>query len=121
MIEFNSPGGSLNDAIRGYQALKTANVQTLVTGECASACSVLFLAGQQRAVQPAARLGVHQWRSVKQPADEAEAQSLSGALVALFKDAGVSEEFFIAGSRAPSSSMYWLTMHELRNWGVVTI
>lgn len=121
MIEFNSPGGSLIDAIRGYQALKTANVQTLVTAECASACSVLFLAGQQRAVQPAAKLGVHQWRSIKQPADEAEAQSLSGALVALFKDAGVSEEFFIAGSQASSSSMHWLTMHELRNWGVVTI
>ena len=41
-------------------------------------------------------------------------------LVALFKEAGVSEEFFVAGASTGASDMYWLTRSELRDWGVTT-
>ncbi|MEQ9694121.1 ATP-dependent Clp protease proteolytic subunit [Shimia sp. SDUM112013] len=119
-VSFDSPGGLLDEAMRGYAALRAANVKTVVTGECASACSILFLGGTAREVGPMARLGIHQWRSVEQPAHESEAQLLSGLLVALFKEAGVSEEFFVAGASTAAGDMYWLTRSEMRDWGVTT-
>ncbi|MDP2580050.1 hypothetical protein Q8W37_08915 [Shimia thalassica] len=119
-VAFDSPGGLINEAMRGYAELRNAGVTTVVSGECASACSILFLGGTERDIQPMARLGVHQWSSVSHPTHESEAQLLSGMLVALFKEAGVSEEFFVAGASTGASDMYWLTRSELRDWGVTT-
>ncbi|MDP2520470.1 hypothetical protein [Shimia thalassica] len=119
-VAFDSPGGLINEAMRGYAELRNAGVTTVVSGECASACSILFLDGTERDIQPMARLGVHQWSSVSDPTHESEAQLLSGMLVALFKEAGVSEEFFVVGASTGASDMYWLTRSELRDWGVTT-
>ncbi|PSL16055.1 ATP-dependent Clp protease proteolytic subunit [Shimia abyssi] len=118
-ITFDSPGGILNDAVRGFEVLKANDVNTVVNGECASACTILFLGGSKRSVDPGARVGVHQWDTIDGEADEAETQAFAGALVALFKAAGVREDFFIAGSQTSPEDMYWLSGHELRAWRVV--
>jgi len=120
VIEFNSPGGSLEEAIRGHEVLRAADVQTIVTGECASACTILFLGGAERSVETDGRIGVHQWASVGVEADESEAQALSGALVALFKDAGVDEDFFIVGSQTPPQDIRWLSLEEMLAWNVIS-
>ncbi|MCV2890672.1 COG3904 family protein [Ruegeria aquimaris] len=119
-VLFNSPGGSLEDAMRGFSALKDKDIDAVVTGECSSACTLLFLAGQSRSITQEGSVGVHQWRSVGAQTNEGDAQLLSGTLVALMKEAGVSEDFFIAGSSVPPDEILWLSRDQLRDWGVLT-
>lgn len=120
VVEFASPGGALSAALQGHDALRAADVETVATGPCASACTILFLGGSKRSVTASGQIGVHQWDSIGGEADESEAQALSGTLVDLFKQAGVAEEFFIAGSQTPPDEIYWLTRAELQSWGVTT-
>ena len=119
-VLFNSSGGSMENAMRGFSALKDKDIDAVVTGECSSACTLLFLAGKSRSITPEGSVGVHQWRSVGAQTTEGEAQLLSGTLVALMKEAGVSEEFFIAGSSVPPEEILWLSRDQLWGWGVLT-
>ena len=119
-VLFNSPGGSLENAMRGFSVLKGKDIEAVVTGECSSACTLLFLAGQSRSITQEGSVGVHQWRTVGSETNESEAQLLSGTLVALMREAGVSEDFFIAGSFVPPDEILWLSHDQLRDWGVLT-
>ena len=119
-VELASPGGEIGEAIRGYEAMHAAGIETVATGHCASACTILFLAGAERSVEFEGAIGVHQWRTGSGFTSDADAQFTSALLLQLFSTAGVSENFYIAGARTPSAGMRWLTRNELREWGVVT-
>jgi hypothetical protein len=119
-IELSSPGGQMGEGIRGYEAIRNAGATTVVTGECASACTILFLGGIDRSVEAGGRIGVHQWRSESGAASEVEAQEVSANLLSIFAAAGVSEQFFIAGASTVPSEIRWLTQQELTEWRVVS-
>lgn len=106
--------------MRGFSVLKGKDIEAVVTGECSSACTLLFLAGQSRSITQEGSVGVHQWRTVGSETNESEAQLLSGTLVALMREAGGSEDFFIAGSFVPPDEILWLSHDQLRDWGVLT-
>ncbi|MCF6329815.1 MAG: hypothetical protein L3J02_08460, partial [Henriciella sp.] len=120
VVEFTSPGGLIGEAVRGFNAIQTARVKTVATGDCSSACTLLFLGGTDRTVSIGGKIGVHQWRSEDGVATDFDAQMMSAMLVSLTSSVGVSEKFFITGARTPASGMYYLTRAELSNWGVVT-
>lgn len=119
-IELSSPGGLMGEGVRGYEAIKNAGATTVATGECASACTILFLGGIDRSVEAGGRIGVHQWRSEAGVASEVEAQEVSANLLSIFAAAGVSEQFFIAGASTVPSEIRWLTQQELNEWRVVS-
>lgn len=58
-VELVSPGGRLHEAELMAAALKPRGHEVRVVGDCASACTVVFLAGQPRQMTPGARLGFH--------------------------------------------------------------
>ncbi len=120
VIEFSSPGGLVDEAIRGHTVLRDADVKTIATGPCASSCTLLFLGGAERDVVGSGSIEVHQWRTEVGVSDEADSQLTSAILVHLFSAAGVSEEFFVAGASTPADQLYRLSRAELVNWGVVT-
>ncbi len=120
VIEFSSPGGLVDEAIRGHMALRDADVRTVATGPCASSCTLLFLGGTERDVVGSGSIEVHQWRTDVGVSDESDSQLTSAILVHLFSAAGVSEEFFVAGASTPADQLYKLSRPELVNWGVVT-
>ncbi len=120
VVEFSSPGGLIHEAIRGYDALKRAGVRTIATGECASACTLLFLGGSEREVATGGSIAVHQWRTENGQTYDADAQLTSALLVNLVADAGVSEQFYVAGATTPANTLYTLSRMELTQWGVVT-
>lgn len=119
VVEFSSPGGLVGEALRGFTALRNAGVKTVATGECVSACTLLFLGGTERSVALNGAIGVHQWRTEDGTSSDYDAQMTSALLLGMITSAGVSEEFYIAGARTPASGMYFLTRAELVNWGVV--
>lgn len=48
IIFVNSPGGQLRAALQVALRIRDARVQTLVSGYCHSACSLMFIAGRER-------------------------------------------------------------------------
>jgi len=120
-IEFNSPGGLLDEAIRGFKVIQKAGVKTVATGGCESACSLLFLGGSERFVASSGKIGVHRWATDEGNADEVEAQMMSAKMLEITKSAGVSSDFYIAGARTPASDMYYLTPADLIDWGVIKL
>ena len=49
LVLVNGPGGDLWTGMRVASMVREANIKTVVSGYCMSACSLLFMAGQQRA------------------------------------------------------------------------
>lgn len=58
-IELSSPGGRVREAEKMAEALKKHGHASRVVGTCASACTLVFLAGQPRQVMNGAQLGFH--------------------------------------------------------------
>ena len=119
-IELASGGGDLDEGIRGLEAIRKAGASTVATGDCASACTLLFLGGSERSLGAEGRIGVHQWRTELGVASEVEAQLVSAKLLSLFATAGVTEQFYIAGAATTPEEIYWLTEGDLKSWHVVT-
>ncbi|MCR9157077.1 MAG: ATP-dependent Clp protease proteolytic subunit [Rhodobacteraceae bacterium] len=118
LVRLNSPGGDMGHAMRAFDFLAAANVDTEVRGICASACSIIFLAGNNRHVPVGSSFGVHQWVSLNNAVTEAETQFFAAEIMERFKKAGVDEALFINASKTPPSRMYWLSEYELKVWGV---
>lgn len=60
-VRINSLGGLVNDAIQIHDALKDhkARVTTLITGLCASAATIIAMAGDERLMSPNALMLIH--------------------------------------------------------------
>jgi hypothetical protein len=59
LLELNSDGGVGPAALEMAVAVKDSGVDTLVTENCVSACTLIFLAGENRTLARGARLGFH--------------------------------------------------------------
>ena len=118
LVRLNSPGGDMEPAMRAFDVLTTANVDTEVNGICASACSIIFLAGNNRHIPIGSSFGVHQWVTLNDAVTEAETQILAAEIMERFEKAGVEEALFIKALKTPPSRMYWLSVYELKIWGV---
>jgi hypothetical protein len=56
-----SPGGAIDDGIRVAREVRFKRLRTITRAECASACSLIFVAGTERVlVGSRARIGLHQ-------------------------------------------------------------
>lgn len=59
VIHLNSQGGRMNEAYQLYKLIKERNLITYTSADCASACSIAFLAGHERYIGERGRLGFH--------------------------------------------------------------
>ena len=59
-IQLNSLGGIIEAAVYMGDIIIDFELNTHVIGECASACTIIFLAGEKRTVQKGSWLGFHQ-------------------------------------------------------------
>jgi hypothetical protein len=59
-IRLNSIGGHMLEAQKMSDMIKARRLSTLVVQDCLSACTIVFLGGQQRNLLSSARLGFHQ-------------------------------------------------------------
>jgi hypothetical protein len=58
-VRLDSRGGRVAEGLALGRLLLERNLDTLVTGECSSACVTAFAGGNRRLIGPAARLGLH--------------------------------------------------------------
>ncbi|MDH0863758.1 RDD family protein [Mitsuaria sp. GD03876] len=59
LLEVASPGGRLTEAERMVALIRQRTLGTRAVGNCESACTLVFLAGNRRQMMPGAQLGFH--------------------------------------------------------------
>ncbi|MFK7801743.1 MAG: alpha/beta hydrolase [Anaerolineae bacterium] len=92
-------------------------------GEIASGGVDFFLAGNQRSIEPGARLGVHSWAAgdgttgADVPKDDPQHQ----LYLDYYAEMGIPAEFYwYTLTAAPAEDIHWMTADEIDQYGFVT-
>lgn len=118
-IVLASGGGWIREGEMLADVIRHRGLNTYVEGRCASACTIAFLAGKERASAPSAQLGFHASRSVGNI--EAEAlPSETARIVSIYREAGLPESFIRKAVSTPSGEMWFPSHQELLAAGVLT-
>jgi hypothetical protein len=117
-VRLTSPGGRVVEARDLRDLIRERGMTTVATGNCASACTVVFLAGRERLLAPGGNLGFHRYRSPALGESEAEA---SMAIDRRDLGArGVPGWFLERAFATPHNEMWRPTLAELHIANVVT-
>ena len=141
-LNITGPGGHMQAALEMAKDLASHNIDTIASGECFSACTLVFLGGKSRTLGNDAKLGFHrQWVSDKEHKenytlykddlewnDEFEYlmfmyNKLNSDLVAqlsFMSDQGVSFDFIIRTLETEVLDMWFPTQEELLASGYIT-
>jgi hypothetical protein len=117
-VLIDSPGGRLAEGERMADSVRRRRLDTRAVGQCASAATVLFLAGRRRSMAEGARLGFH--------APTAPEATLLLQLAMRFqldedmRAAGVGEIFVRRTLRTPPDAVWYPSPGELLAAGVIT-
>jgi len=117
-LVLDSPGGRV-PAARGLARLvREGAIRTEVYGTCASACTLVFLAGETRVLHAGARLGFHGYRLISGPPllDPEEEQARDTAYMIA---RGVAPAFAARAYATPHSNMWFPTRQDLTAAGVL--
>ena len=111
-------GGLLAEADRAFRVIRKRGLPTYVAFECNSACTHVFLAGRQRFLEQGARLGFHAPSSPFSLGRQSKSalEDERRFLVA----AGVAPAFAARAVGTPHDEMWFPTLEELVDGGVVT-
>jgi hypothetical protein len=115
-IVLSSNGGWVGQGLAVADVISSRKLGTYVEDECSSACTIAFLAGQDRAANPKARIGFHSFRSVGADDDA----SASPTVQKVYRAAGLSEDFINRVLQTPSEKVWYPTTAELLQNGVLT-
>lgn len=120
-VLLNSPGGSLDDALRMAGMIRDKGLATEVGGGalCASSCPLVLAGGTRRTISPKAAVGVHQFYSVSaepgEPAQAmADAQSTTARISRHLAAMGVDPALWLHALDTPPRSLYYLSADEMR-------
>lgn len=117
-VRLASGGGRLFEARAIAHEIRQRGLSAHADGDCASACTVLLLAGRERSAAAGARIGFHrpQFAGVD---DErwVDAQ----VLMAVYRAAGLGAAFIEHVRRTPAGSMWFPTRDELLRNHVLTV
>lgn len=129
-IVLDSPGGSVLEAIRMSEIVKTLRVSTRVQsgGVCASACFFVWMAGANRlasgslSVSRFGRIGLHR-PFLKSPENSAASlaiqTNLANGVASYLAKNLVSRRLIDLMMSRPSNDIYWLTFADLEELGSV--
>ncbi len=140
-VNLSSHGGIMGAGIEIGRIIKDFGVETIVTKECSSACTFIFVAGAGRTLAPGALLGFHRpsWDLEKiaiyykqNKADYGWVNEFSfaswvqgdtfyeaGRLFQVFGEAGVELEFIIQTLQYSGDQMWYPSRNELLGSGVL--
>lgn len=120
-IRLNSEGGNLLEGVRLADAVKFAKMATNVGKDatCASACFLIFAAGETKFANYSARIGVHGASDKGEETVQSGAATVSMARVA--KDLGVPSSIIGRMVVTPPSEMVWLSPADLQTMGTTMV
>lgn len=110
-VELVSPGGRVREAEHMAQAVKQHGHAVRAVGTCASACTLVFLAGSPRQLSPEAQLGFHRAStgSYNPVFDEIANQQLAQT----YRELGLPQSMIDKTLDTPARSMWFVPRAEL--------
>lgn len=119
LVEVQSPGGRMGEAVRIADAVRDRAAQTRAVGPCDNACVLVFLAGSGRQVMPGAQLGFHRLAPPSfNPLFRSYARREQRAL---WRQAGLPEAFILNALSSPSSAAWRPNRDELVAAGLIGV
>lgn len=116
-VRLQSAGGRLFEAEGIAADIRRRGLDTYADGLCASACTMVLLAGRQRDAAPQARIGFHR-PSFAGVDDDRSVDA--DALMRYYRNAGIARAFVDKVRATPSQSMWFPTRQELERHRVLT-
>ncbi|MFY9511797.1 MAG: ATPase, T2SS/T4P/T4SS family, partial [Rubrivivax sp.] len=116
-VLLDSPGGRLFEAHEIAQQVKARGLSTRASADCASACTLVFVAGTQRSLAPGARLGFH--RASVPSLNPLHDQLANLKLASLYDEAGLPRDFIVRVLAVPAQRMWFPVAEQLINAGIL--
>lgn len=115
-VSLDSPGGNMFAGMKLGQAIRRLAFDTEILGGqiCASACSLAFLGGAERAFDDNGKFGVHQFSTAAGNVGDSLTQATVVAVATYIESMGVDRKLLDVASLVPPSSIYWLTDEQRR-------
>jgi hypothetical protein len=118
VLHINSTGGRIAEARRMSDLVRQRDLITYTSEKCVSAATLVFVAGKERVVAFGARLGFH--RSALPGATLVQELEMDAHVHDAMRAANISEAFIKRVLATPSDRMWYPTIEELRDAGVIT-
>jgi len=121
-IRLNSPGGSLLEGAKLADAVRFAKMATNVGqgATCASACFLIFAAGETKFANYTAQIGVH-GASDEHGAETVQSGAATVSMARMAKELGVPSAIIGRMVVTPPSEMVWLSPVDLQSMGTTMI
>lgn len=121
-IRLNSPGGNLLEGVQLANAVKFGKMTTNVGqgATCASACFLVFAAGETKFANYTAQIGVH-GASEKDGAESVQSGAATVSMAKIAKDLGVPSTIIGRMVVTPPSNMVLLSPSDLQSMGTTMV
>ena len=116
-VELVSPGGRVREAERMASAMRAHGHASRAVGTCASACTLVFLAGQPRHLAPAGELGFH--RASTGTYNPVFEELANQQLAKTYTELGLPQPMIDKTLRTPSRSMWFVPREELLTYSLI--
>lgn len=116
-LTLSSQGGRIREAEQIAILVRDRKLSTVAEGDCASACTMIFLASDDRSLGANSALGFHSPGGVG--VSDEEARATAPAIRTAYENAGLPSEFIDKALNTPSSSMWQPSEDELIGSGAV--
>ena len=127
-LVLNTGGGNLNEAYVLANVIRDVRqagfvINTLVPhdGYCASACIVIFAAGQTKYVEAGGIVGVHSIADLYPDGTKIDSRAWTTQVASDLGASGAPPAVVNKQVQTPNSSISWLTPADLAGWGVITL
>lgn len=114
VIHLNSDGGRIGEARKMRDLIRERQLTTYTSNRCHSACTIAFLGGAQRYINPAAKMGFHVGAFPGVPANDLQSENQRSAQEAV--EAGVDRIFAKRAYSTTANDSLWIpSLDELIN------
>lgn len=116
-VELASPGGRVREAERMAAAMKAGGHASRAVGTCASACTLVFLAGQPRHMTGTGELGFH--RASTGTYNPVFEELANQQLAKTYTELGLPQPMIDKTLSTPSRSMWFVPREELISYALI--
>jgi ATP-dependent protease ClpP protease subunit len=116
----NSPGGNIGEAVKITEAIKGQHIGTMVApdSQCASACFLIFAAGEPKVASTRSFIGVHSLTTINVGEDDSAKSSTVDVARYCSTELKIPSDIIGKMVSTPASSIYQLSIADLTEMGV---
>lgn len=120
LVILSGPGGAVAPALAIGREIRRRGLDTVVPAntDCASACSLIWLAGTRRLLGDGARIGLHATSFFQRDGTRVETHAIDGLLMGYLNDLGYAADATAVFTSTHAASIRWYDGIELRASGI---